>query len=183
MTLAAKKKETITSIITARRNRALDRQGYASLVWRLLLLVLTGWIMFSHVFLITQVSGNAMFPAVKDGDQIIAFRLQQEYAKNNVIVYTAEGETHIGRIAAKATDVVMMDDSGSLLVNGTNQAGEILYPTYAKEWLTYPYTVPEKQVFVLGDYRTQTEDSRDFGPIPMENIQGKVITILRRRGL
>ena len=183
MTSTAKKKETISSIITARRNRALDRQGYWSLLLRILFLALAGWVMFTQVFLITQVSGNAMFPAVKDGDLVIAFRIQQEYAKNDVVVYTADGETHIGRIAARATDVVMLDDSGKLLVNGTNQAGEILYPTYAKEGLTYPYPVPEGHVFVLGDYRTQTEDSRDFGPITMGNVQGKVITILRRRGL
>ena len=133
--------------------------------------------------MITQVSGNAMFPAVKDGDLVIAFRIQQEYAKNDVVVYTADGEIRIGRIVARALDVVTLDDSGKLLVNGTNQAGEILYPTYAKEGLIYPYAVPDDHVFVLGDYRTQTEDSRDFGPILMENVQGKVITILRRRGL
>ena len=44
-------------------------------------------------------------------------------------------------------------------------------------------TVPENHVFILGDYRTQTVDSRDFGPVPMECVAGKVITILRRRGL
>lgn len=183
MTFTAKKKETNSGIITARRNKALDRQGYISLLFRVLFLALAGWVMLTQVFLISQVGGNAMFPAVKDGDLVIAFRFQQEYAKNDVIVYTADGETHIGRIVARATDVVILDDSGKLLVNGTNQAGEILYPTYAKEGLAYPYTVPEGHVFVLGDYRTQTEDSRDFGPISMENVQGKVITILRRRGL
>lgn len=183
MTSTAKKKETISSIITVRRNRALDQQGYWSLLLRILFLVLAGWFMFTQVFLITQVSGNAMFPAVKDGDLVIAFRLQQEYAKNDVVVYTADGEPHIGRIAARATDVVTLDESGTLLVNGTAQSGEIMYPTYAKEGMEYPYKVPEGQVFILGDYRTQTEDSRDFGPIPMENVQGKVITILRRRGL
>ena len=173
MTFTAKKIVTNSAIITARRNQALDRQGYWSLLLRILFLALAGWVMFTQVFLITQVSGNAMFPAVKDGDLIIAFRIQQEYAKNDVVVYTADGETHIGRIVARASDVVTLDDSGKLLVNGTNQAGEILYPTYAKEGLTYPYAVPEGHVFVLGDYRTQTE----------ENVQGKVITILRRRGL
>ena len=183
MRLTAKKKETISSIITARRNRALDRQGYVSLALRILFLALAGWAMFTQVFLITQVNGNTMFPAVKDGDLVIAFRIQQEYAKNDVVVYTADGETHIGRIVARASDIVLLDDSGKLLVNGTNQAGEILYPTYTKEELTYPYAVPDDHVFVLGDYRTQTEDSRDFGSIPMENVQGKVITILRRRGL
>ena len=151
MRIMAKKKETISSIITTRRNRALDQQGYVSLVLRILFLALAGWVMFTQVFLITQVSGNAMFPAVKDGDLVIAFRLQQEYAKNDVVVYTADGEAYIGRIVARATDVVMLDDSGKLLVNGTNQTGEILYPTYAKEGLTYPYAVPEDHVFVLGD--------------------------------
>ena len=183
MTSTVKKKETISGIITARRNRALDRQGYWSLLLRILFLALAGWVMFAQVFLITQVSGNAMFPAVKDGDLVIAFRIQQEYAKNDVVVYTVDGEPHIGRIVARATDTVILDDSGKLLVNGTNQTGEILYPTYAKEGLEYPYSVPEGHVFVLGDYRTQTEDSRDFGSISMENVQGKVITILRRRGL
>lgn len=178
-----KKIETISGIITARRNRALDRQGYINLIFRILFLVLAGWGLFTQVFLITQVSGNAMFPAVKDGDLVIAFRIQQEYAKNDVVIYTAGSEAHIGRIVAREADVVILDDSGKLLVNGTNQAGEILYPTYAKEGYTYPYAVPDGHVFILGDYRTQTEDSRDFGAIPMENVQGKVITILRRRGL
>lgn len=49
--------------------------------------------------------------------------------------------------------------------------------------ITYPYTVPEGHVFILGDYRTQTEDSRDHGPIPMEDVEAKVITILRRQGI
>ena len=44
-------------------------------------------------------------------------------------------------------------------------------------------SVPEGSVYVLGDYRTNTQDSRDFGAIPIKSVQGKVITILRRRGL
>lgn len=182
-TIRDKNQVTNASIITARRNRVLDRQGYFSLLLRILFLVLAGAVLLSSVFLITQVSGNDMFPAVKDGDLVIGFRLQQEYAKNDVVVYTAGGRTHIGRIAARATDVVTLDDSGTLLVNGTAQSGEIMYPTYAKEGIEYPYRVPEGHVFILGDYRTQTKDSRDFGAIPLENVRGKVITILRRRGL
>lgn len=177
------KRQSTADIITQRRNRALDRQGWFSLLLRVLVLLMAGWVLLNQVFIITQASGNGMFPAVKDGDLVIGFRLQQEYAKNDVIVYTVDSETRIGRIVARQTDVVTLDEGGTLLVNGTAQGGEILYPTYAKEGLTYPYTVPEGHVFVLGDYRTQTEDSRDFGPIPMKQVDGKVITILRRRGL
>ena len=122
-----------------------------------------------------------MFPAVTDGDLVLAFRLQQEYVKDDVIVYELDGELQIGRIVGCETDVITMDDSGTLLVNGTVQGGEILFPTYAKEGIEYPYTVPEGCVFVLGDYRTQAEDSRDFGCISLEDVEAKVITILRRR--
>ena len=60
---------------------------------------------------------------------------------------------------------------------------EIIFPTFPGETLTYPYRVAGDSVFVLGDYRTQTEDSRNFGSIPLDDVEGKVITYLRRRGL
>lgn len=178
-----KKIPTPASVIQSRRNRALDLRDSIALCGRVLFFALVLLVLFTQVFLITQVSGNGMFPAVKDGDLVIGFRMQREYAKNDVIVYTLDGKTYLGRILARQTDVVTLDDSGTLLVNGTAQSGEIIYPTYAKEGLEYPLQVPQGQVFVLGDYRTQTKDSRDFGPIPMESVKAKVITLLRRRGL
>lgn len=179
----SKKFTTAADIISDRRNRALDKQGYIDLALRVLFLALVVLVLFSQIFLITRASGNGMFPAVKDGDLVFGYRLQREYAKNDVIAYTVDGKTHIGRIVARQYDVVALNDGGTLLVNGATQSGEILYPTYAKDGIEYPYQVPEGQVFVLGDYRTQTEDSRDFGSISMEDVKGKVITILRRRGL
>ena len=98
-------------------------------------------------------------------------------------VYTQGGKLRVGRILGREGDLVALDDSGTLVVNGAVQSGEILYPTYAKDALEYPYTVPEGCFFVLGDYRTQSEDSRDFGPVPLEDVQAKVITLLRRRSL
>lgn len=171
------------AIIAARRSRILTRRGYGELLRRMLILAVLGWLLLTQVFLITQLSGNDMFPALKDGDLIIAFRLQEEYAKDDVVVYQWEGKLRIGRIAARETDVVTLDDSGTMLVNGTVQSGEVIYPSYAKEGLEYPYTVPDGCVFIMGDNRNQCEDSRDFGPVPMESLRGKVITILRRRGL
>lgn len=149
----------------------------------MLLLVLVGWLLATQVFLFTQVKGNSMFPALKDGDLAIGFRLEKLYQKGDVVIYQCNGVLQAGRVAARAGDFVTIQEDGSLLVNGTIQTGEILYPTYPKETLTYPYQVPEDTLFILGDYRTQSEDSRDFGPVPLENVKAKVITILRRRGL
>ena len=146
-------------------------------------LAAAAWVLFTQVFLLTQAKGSSMFPAVKDGDLLICYRLQKTYAKNDVVVYTQGGKLRVGRILGREGDLVALDDSGTLVVNGAVQSGEILYPTYAKDALEYPYTVPEGCVFVLGDYRTQSEDSRDFGPVPLEDVQAKVITLLRRRSL
>ena len=174
---------TLSQVIRRRRNDLEIRRGYIGLLVRIVLLAVIVLLLLTQVFLLAQAKGNEMFPSVKDGDLLIAFRLQREYVKNDVVVYTSGGKLLVGRIAARGGDVVGLDDSGTLYVNGTEQSGEILYPTYAKQGITYPFTVPNGCVFVLGDYRTQCEDSRDRGPIPMEDVRGKVITILRRRGL
>lgn len=175
--------DTAADVIARRRERLAVRAGYRSLLIRILLIGAAAYVFFAHMFLITQATGMDMFPAMKDGDLVIVFRLQQEYAKEDVIAYQTPDGRRFGRIAARAGDVISMDDSGAWLVNGTTQSGEILYPTYAVEGIQYPYRVPDGCVFVLGDYRTRATDSRTYGAISMADVEGKAITILRRRGL
>ena len=183
--MAAKKPRTLEEAIKQRRDRLAAQADNRSLLVRVVLLAAVCWGFFHFLFMITQVKGMDMFPAVKDGDLAIVFRMQQEYAKNDVIAYRTDTGMKFGRIVARATDVVTIDDTGSLTVNGTTQTGEILYPTYPEEdsTLTYPYKVPENSVFVLGDYRTRATDSRLLGAVSLDQVEGKVITILRRRGL
>lgn len=179
-----RKEQTLSEIIARRRERAITGQESRSLLVRVAFIVLAGYVLMTQVFLITQNHGQGMFPAMKDGDLTVVFRLQDDYAQDDIISYQINGVRYFGRIVADENDVVTLDEGGTLTVNGTRHDGEILYPTYAiGEDIEYPYRVPEGCVFVLGDYRTQTQDSRDFGPIPMESVEGKVITILRRRGL
>ncbi len=167
-----------------RRLDLLTRRDFFSLILRLCVITIAAFVIFTQVFMITQCEGMGMFPAIEDGDLILAYRLHEDYQKGDVVVYEMNGKTCLGRIVARHTDVVTMDtESGKLVINGTTQSGEIMYPTYAKEGIEYPHHVPEGHLFLLGDYRTQAEDSRDFGPVPLDNIQGKVITIVRRRGV
>ena len=170
-------------IIRRRRYQILSRRGWIQLCLRLLVLVLLLWFLFSQVFLVCQLKGNGMYPALKDGDLLFGFRLQREYKNDDVVLFHHAGKTLAGRIAARGGDYVDLDGEGRLFVNGGQQVGNILYPTYPREGEEYPLRVPDGCFYVLGDYRTQTEESRDFGPIPMDEIQGKLIGILRRRGL
>ncbi len=180
---------SVEKVIAKRRERLVTRAGCRSLVVRLLYLAVIAYLLFTYGFLITQCRGQGMYPAVKDGDLCGVFRRQaqslfgEKLKQNDIVAYRSDGERAFGRVAAVGGDVVMLTDSGSLMVNGVTEGGEILFPTYATEELQYPYRVPEGSVFVLGDYRTNTVDSRGLGAIPLESVEGKVITILRRRGL
>ena len=179
----ANDQQTIEEIIRDHRYRMNTRRGYLQLLVRIILVLVLGYFLLNHVFLITQVHGNDMFPSMKDGDLIICYRLQRQFAKNDVVVYTENGHYRVGRVAARELDLLDLSDSGMLTVNGASQSGDILFPTYPREGAVYPYRVPEGMYYLLGDYRTKATDSRDHGPVSEERIVGKVITVLRRRGL
>lgn len=173
----------LSRIIRQRRYQILSRRGWISLGIRILILGLVFWLLFSQIFLVCQLQGNGMFPALKDGDLLFGYRLQREYKNDDVIIFEHNGKHCVGRVVARGGDYVDFDEEGKIFVNGGQQMGDILYPTYPKDGTQFPVQVPDSSLYVLGDYRTQTEDSRDFGPIPKEDIQAKLIGILRRRGL
>jgi signal peptidase I len=159
-------------------------KGYLSLLIRLAVFLLILWVFFTQVLFLKRVSGTAMFPALKDGDLALGFRLESNYRSGDVILYKdTDGELHFGRILTIAGSTVNISGNGAVLINGVQESGEILFPTDDPGTLTYPYTVPEGSVFVLDDHRTEAEDSRVYGAISMDQIQGKVLSILRRRGL
>ena len=158
-----------------------------NLIIRITVLAVIAYLILTYGFLITQCRGQGMFPAIKDGDLCIAFRRQaqalvgEHIVQDDVVAYRFDGQRRFGRVVAVAGDIVMIDGSGNLSVNGVSQSQEVPYPTSAREGTEYPLRVPDGCVYVLGDYRTNAMDSRDFGSIPLENVEGKVITILRRR--
>ncbi len=179
----------IETVIAKRREHALIGRGYLALLGRVAVLGLVAWLALTQCFLICQNSGQDMFPAMKDGDLCVIFRTKlmnlvgENLAAGDIVAYRIEGERHFGRIAAIAGDTLQIDTRGSVTVNGVTEGGEILYPTYTREdFLNIEY-IQSGNVYVLGDYRTQTKDSRDYGAIPLAQVEGKVISILRRRGL
>lgn len=135
------------------------------------------------VLFLKQVKGMDMFPSLKDGDLVLGYRLQKEFRTNDIIAYEEEGTLHFGRVIAKEGDQVKISDGGEVTINGVAESSQIWYPDYDGGDLDYPFQVPENTLFILGDYRTDAADSRNYGAIPVEQVKGKVITLLRRRGL
>lgn len=163
--------------------KASIKKGYIHLLIRTIVFVLIVYIFFSKILCFQRVSGMEMFPSLKDGDLTLSYCLKQTLRPNDVIIYEQDGEKHFGRIIAVGGNEINIDGSGDVKINGVSEAGEIIYPSYHKGSLKYPYKVPEGSYFVLGDYRLETKDSREYGAIKESQIKGKVLTILRRRGI
>ncbi len=161
--------------------------GFRNLIIRIVILAAFTYLILTYGFLITQCRGQGMFPGIKDGDLCIAFRREaqtlvgERFVKDDVVAYKADGQRRFGRIVAVAGDIVVIDENGDLSVNGITQSQDVPYPTYAREGTEYPLRVPDGCVYILGDYRINVTDSRDLGAIPLESVEGKVITVLRRR--
>ena len=129
--------------------------------------------------------GSQMFPAIRDGDLILAFLPAKHYPAGAVVVYrTKEGIKRIGRIVAVPEDVVDISEDGLLSVNERIVSEEIFYPTSFEgaQIGALPLKIPEDSYYILNDHRTETDDSREYGVISRTDLCGKAFWLFRRRG-
>ena len=125
-----------------------------------------------------------MTPLVKNGDLVIFYRLDKNYAIGDLLLLDFQGNRQIRRVVARAGDVVDIKDGGISVNGAIQQEPEIYQTTRAYEnGVPFPLTVGEGQVFVLGDARENATDSRVYGPIKTDDTLGTVFTVIRRRGL
>lgn len=144
------------------------------------------YIGFVYVFGVHIHSGNRMYPFVMDGDLVILYRLDT-YRMNDVVLYRnpVTGKADISRVAAIGENEINKTDTGELTINGYTVNDNAFYPTEALEesGIQFPYQMNMNGYFLLDDNRPQGNDSRTFGEVKRSDILGKVIYVLRRRGI
>ena len=138
--------------------------------------------LFAFVLGLSVHYGNNMYPAVHDSDLLVSFRLQKPYI-NSVVLYSVNGKTEVGRVIALEGSVVDISENGMLTVNGVSPSEEVFYATYQAENspISFPYTVESGKVFILNDFRTDTNDSRLFGAVDRKDLKGPMLFTVRRR--
>ena len=155
------------------------------LLAKVALIVLVFTLLFTFVFGIVRYGEPSMAPAIKDGDLVLFNRyVQSGYQVRDAIVLEVDGLTHVRRVVATAGDSVDITEEG-LLINGSLQQEHEIYQKTERyqEGGEFPLTVPEGQVFVLGDSRAGATDSRIYGCVEISGTKGKVMTVIRRRGI
>ena len=141
--------------------------------------------LFTWIFGLVVVQGNGMLPASGDGDVALIDRLGRKLVADEIVVYRdADGEQHVGRVVALPGDKVEVTVDGNFEVNGSVQpspTGDETKP--GSGGFRYPLTLGKDEYFVLGDSRLQAVDSRSTGPVGINEVEGKVIALLRLRGI
>ncbi len=140
------------------------------------------------VIILTFVAGiyvnhtNSSYPMIKDGDLCFTYKLGKA-EQGDVIAYRSGKGIKFGRVIAFEGDTVDIKDD-YIAVNGYGIFDNTVYATTAEgSQITYPYTVKKGTVFVLNDFRSDVSDSRTLGSIPLSDCKGKVVFIMRRRGI
>lgn len=153
-------------------------EWYESLVFALVFLLAV----FSFFFRIIRVDGSSMVPTLRDGDRLIVWGAGYEPHNGDVIVmdgYIEYGKPLVKRIIAMGGDTIDIDYStGTVTVNGVIlQEPYIAEPTTLQGDVSLPMTVPDGQVFVMGDNRNGSKDSRraEIGCLDKRDVLGKVI--------
>lgn len=126
---------------------------------------------------VLQVTGTSMEPTLETGQIVIASKASK-YSKGDIIAFYFNNKVLLKRVIGLAGDRIVINMDGDVAVNGE----EIKEPYLAEKSLgecdlDFPYQVPDGKIFVMGDHRATSVDSRSkaVGCIADEYMVGKVV--------
>ena len=152
------------------------------LLLKILIVILLFVLLFTFLFGATRYNDVAMGPNIKSGDLVIYSRYDKDFELGQEAVLKYQGKTQVMRVVAMAGDTVDMTEDG-LVINGELQEE----PDPQKQTLPYtegirfPVTLKKGEIFLLGDDRENSADSRVYGAVDQNDTLGKVLDIVRRR--
>jgi signal peptidase I len=126
-----------------------------------------------------RVASGSMSPTYDAGDEVLVEKVTQRSDhphRGDVVVFEApgSGELMIKRVAALPDDSVGLED-GVLVVNGEKVPEAYVDQATVDGTYFGPVRVPAGHVFVLGDDRANSVDSRTFGALPSSALVGRVV--------
>lgn len=126
---------------------------------------------------VLQIYGSSMTPTLKDGE--IIFSVKTEHLKTgDIIAFYYNNKILVKRVIAQPGDWVNFDEDGTVYVNSVPLEEPYLTEKALGECdIELPYQVPDGRIFVLGDHRSTSIDSRStaVGCVEEEQIVGKII--------
>ena len=125
---------------------------------------------------VLQISGNSMSPTLSDG-QIVVTINGSSFQRGDIVAFYYDNKILVKRVIAGPGDWVSIDERGTVFVNDQE-----LYEPYLEEKalgdcdIDMPYQVPDSKIFVMGDHRSVSLDSRNtaLGCVSSDQIVGRL---------
>jgi signal peptidase I len=124
-----------------------------------------------------RIPSESMKPTLEPGDQVLAtkfaYRLT-EPERGDLAVFDDGSGAVIKRVVGLPGDVISVED-GVLVVNGEPRKESYVNYRLTDSSFFGPETVPEGHIFMMGDNRSNSRDSRTMGPVPEKDLIGRAV--------
>ena len=164
------------------RKRGLLERCYRSAVAEIVVLVLLAFTLAmttkTYVVEAYEIKGRSMVPAFDDGQRVVVLKLFSDIQRGDIVIFSSQddpGKDLIKRVIALPGERIQIR-KGIVRING-----KVLKEGYLedKDYGLYDAEIDEEvgsgQIYVLGDNRDDSHDSRRFGSVSEESLKGKVV--------
>ena len=158
----------------------------------ILLAVLIAFVVREYVFTLVKVQGQSMEPSLHHDDRLYVNRFFYTPEKGDVIIFepaTDPNRPYVKRVIATEGDTVYIDfKTGDVYVNDevidedyikdeTREMGSYISDLIKNEKYSKssPIVIQPGYIFVMGDNRNNSKDSRHLGPVPIEEVMGGAV--------
>ena len=156
------------------------RKAMISTVLSLFVAASAAFMLSVLVLPVLRVTGTSMTPTLQNDEILLCSRLSG-YERGDLIAFYYNNRVLLKRVIGVAGDVIDMQEDGTVYLNG-----EMLDEPYLSEAalgecnIELPYQVPDNRIFVMGDHRAVSIDSRStsVGCIAEENVIGRVAAVV-----
>lgn len=135
-------------------------------------------VLAATIFLpVLQIYGKSMTPTVSAGDMVVSLK-KSNCKKGDIIAFYYNNKILVKRVIATSGEWINIDEEGNVTIDG-NPLDEpyVKRKALGKCDIKLPYQVPEGKIFVMGDHRSVSIDSRksSIGCVGKDQIVGKLI--------
>lgn len=154
-----------------------NKQMWITFITGMVVIIIALVITFGFVIGVSKVDGESMTPTMTNGERVLFYRLDKDFSRGEIVsIHMPSGENYVKRIIGVAGDSIDIRD-GAVYVNDKKLDEPYIKGTTKtqSDLIDYPFVVDENRVFVMGDNREGSVDSRSFGEVSVKSILGKIM--------